>query len=119
MYAFLCPNIPRSSNLCLLESSWETADVVGKLALVGQELNVSTIDQNLSSCLLLHVLLATERCETPVLGDDDLLATRELVLGTAESLESGSTVCKIVRIARKTEDREYILESRVRTLRII
>jgi len=47
---------------------------------VAQELNISTIDQNLSSSLLLHVFFAAERSEAPVLGDNDLLATRELVL---------------------------------------
>jgi hypothetical protein len=83
-------------HLCL-ESSWEAADVVCELTLVAQELNVGTIDQNLSGSLLLHVLLAAERGETPVLGDNDLLATWELVLGAAESLEGGSTVWKVIR----------------------
>jgi len=66
-------------SLCLLESSWESSDVVGQLALVAQELNVSTINQDLAGLLLLEVLLTTERSETPVLGDNDLLATWELV----------------------------------------
>ena len=44
-----------------------------------------------------HVLFfAVERSEAPVLGDDDLLATRELVLESAESLESSGTVCSVV-----------------------
>jgi hypothetical protein len=44
-----------------------------------------------------HVLFfAVERSEAPVLGDDDLLATRELVLGSAESLESSGTICSVV-----------------------
>lgn len=83
--------------LSLLESSGESADVVGELAVVGQELDISTIDQDLSGCLLLHVLFAAERSEAPVLGNNDLLATRELVLGSTESFESGSTVCRNVR----------------------
>lgn len=57
-----------------------------------QELDVSTIDENLSGGLLVHVLLTAKRGETPVLGDDDLLATGELVLGATESLESDGTV---------------------------
>ena len=76
----------------LLESSWETADVVGELSVVAQELNVSTIDENLSGGLLLHVLLTAEWGEAPVLGDNDLLASWELVLGTAESLEGSGAV---------------------------
>lgn len=57
-----------------------------------QELDVSTIDENLSGVLLVHVLLTAKRGETPVLGDDDLLATGELVLGAAESLDSDGAV---------------------------
>jgi hypothetical protein len=83
----------KNSPLCALgESSWETSNVVGELAVVAQELNICTINQNLASLLLLHVLLAAERGEAPVLGDNDLLASWELVLGAAESLESDSTV---------------------------
>lgn len=63
--------------------------------MVGQELHVGTIHLNAASSLLLQVLLATEGSETPVLGDDDLLATGELVLGSAEGLEGESTVCEI------------------------
>jgi hypothetical protein len=59
---------------------------------VAQELNVGAINQDLALSLLLHVLLAAERREAPVLGDNDLLAARELVLRAAESLESGGTV---------------------------
>jgi hypothetical protein len=63
-----------------LESSWESSDVVGQLAFVGQELDIGTIDQKLAFSLLLHVLFAAERSKAPVLGNDDLLAARELVL---------------------------------------
>ena len=67
-------------SLLVLESSWESSDVVGQLALVPQELDICTIDQNLTSGLLLNILFTTERSEAPVLGNNDLLATRELVL---------------------------------------
>jgi len=81
MYAFLLPKYHSPfAHLSLLESSWESSDVVGKLAVVGQELDISTINQDLSGGLLLHVFLTAKRGETPVLGNDDLLATRELVL---------------------------------------
>ena len=62
----------------LLESLGEAADVVRKLALVAEELDVGTVDPDLTLLALLDVLVALEGSETPVLGDDDLLATREL-----------------------------------------
>lgn len=64
--------------------------------MVGEELNVGTIDTDATSSLLLEVLLTSERGETPVLGDNDLLSARELVLGSSESLKSNSSVyCKL------------------------
>jgi hypothetical protein len=60
---------------------------------IAQELDIGTIHQDLALGLLLHVLFAAERGEAPVLRDDYLLAARELVLRTAESLESSGTVC--------------------------
>jgi hypothetical protein len=76
----------------LFESIWETSNVIGKLALVRQELNISTINSDSSSSFLLEVLISSERGEAPVLADDDLLTAGELVLGAAESFEGGSTV---------------------------
>jgi len=70
----------------------EAADVVGDFSFGAQKLDVGTVLQKLTSGALLDVLLATERGEPPVLGDNDLLATRELVLGAAESLDGGSTM---------------------------
>jgi hypothetical protein len=61
-----------------LESGRETLDVVGKVALVAEELNVGTVDLDLTGVARLDVLVALERGETPVLADDDLLATGEL-----------------------------------------
>jgi hypothetical protein len=69
-----------SAHLSLLECSWESSDVVGQLAVVGQELNICTVNQDLASSLLLHVLFTAERSEAPVLGNDNLLSARELVL---------------------------------------
>lgn len=60
--------------------------------MVGKELNVSTIHLDAASSLLLEVLIAAERGETPVLGDDDLLSAGELVLRSSESLKSEATV---------------------------
>ena len=57
-----------------------------------EELNVGTILEELALLAELDVLLTADGGEAPVLGDNDLLATRELVLRAAEGLESGSTV---------------------------
>jgi len=59
---------------------------------IGEELDVGTVDLDAASSLLLEVLLATKGGEAPVLGDDDFLATRELVLGAAEGLEGNGLV---------------------------
>jgi len=67
-------------DLCLRESFRETLDVLCQIALVAQELNICSINLDSATGLLLHVFLSAERGEAPVLGDNDLLATRELVL---------------------------------------
>jgi hypothetical protein len=59
----------------LLESLGEAAHVLGKVALVAEELD---IDLDLALLALLDVLLTAERGEAPVPGDNDLLATGEL-----------------------------------------
>lgn len=59
----------------------EPAHVVLKLTLGPQELDVGTVDFDLTSHALLGVLLTAEGSETPVLGDNNLLATREPVFG--------------------------------------
>lgn len=61
-----------------LESLREATDVVGEVALVAEELDVGTVDLDLALLAEVNVLLALERSETPVLGDNDLLATGEL-----------------------------------------
>ena len=54
---------------------------------VPQELHVSAIDPDFAFGTLLEVFIAAERCEAPVLGDDDLLATWKLVLGATEGFD--------------------------------
>lgn len=81
-----------ANHLSLGESLRETLHVALEATVVGEELNVSTIDLDVTSSLLLQVLLAAERGEAPVLGDDDLLSARELVLGSSERLKSVATV---------------------------
>ena len=81
-----------------------------------QELDVSTVGEQLALSLALEVLLAAERGEAPVLGDNDLLAARELVLRATESLEGKTTVCSsLVTLSCRSRQGQNILESRVRT----
>jgi hypothetical protein len=76
----------------LLESLGEAAHVVLESTLVAEELDVGTVDPDLALLALLNVLLTLEGSETPVLGDDDLLATGELVLATPQGLEGSGAV---------------------------
>ena len=78
--------------LRLRESLGESLDVSLEVAVVGEELDVGTVDLDAAGGLLLQVLLAAQGSEAPVLGDDDLLAAGELVLRSAEGLESVGTV---------------------------
>jgi len=78
--------------LCLGEGIRVVSHVLLQASVVGKELNVSAIDTDTAGRLLLQVLLAAERREAPVLRDNDLLPTGELVLGASESLESDSAV---------------------------
>lgn len=90
------PFLPLTNPRLSSESIGEALHVVSKVAVVGKELNISAVDLDTASSLGLEVLLAAKGGETPVLGDDDLLATGELVLGAAESLESSSAVWKLL-----------------------
>ncbi len=74
------------------ESIGEALHVLGERTVVAEELDVSTVILDAARGLALQVLLTAEGSEAPVLGDNDLLATGELVLRAAESLESESTV---------------------------
>jgi hypothetical protein len=59
-----------------------------------------------------NVLLTAEGCEAPVLGNDDLLAARELVLRSAEGFDGGGSVwfsCKISDCGRRYDLRMRIL----------
>lgn len=74
------------------EGIGESSHVLFQNTVITEELNVSTVDLDTASSLAVKVLIATEGSETPVLGNDNLLATRELVLRSAEGLQSESTV---------------------------
>lgn len=84
-------NILLNKHLCL-ESIGETLEVVLEVTVVGKELNVGTVNLDTTGSDLLQVLLAAEGSESPVLGENNLLATGELVLRSAESLESDGAV---------------------------
>ena len=90
------PSPAQATSLSLSESIRETLEVLRQVAVVAEELNVGTVDLDTARGLLVEVLLAAQRSETPVLGDDDLLAARELVLRATQSLESGSAVWHMV-----------------------
>jgi len=87
---------PRSENLCLagdlLVSQREALDVLLNLAVVSQELDIGAIDQDTALLLQLDIFVASQGGETPVLADNDLLATGELVHGSSESLDGGGAV---------------------------
>jgi len=50
-------------------------------------LDISPIDPDLAFLALLEVFVPAERSETPVLGNDDLLAAWEFVLCAAEGFD--------------------------------
>ena len=62
---------PDTNNLCLdVESTWEALHVVGKRALVLEELDVGTVWLEVALAALGDVLLTVERGEAPLLADD-------------------------------------------------
>jgi len=70
----------------------ETADVVLERALVAQELDIGAVDLDAAFLALDEILLTAEGSEAPVLGHDDFLAARELVLRAAEGFDGSRTV---------------------------
>jgi hypothetical protein len=112
--------LPLSSNLSLgLECIGEALHVVGKFALVAEELDVGAVVLEAALGALSDVLFAAEGCEAPVLGDDDLLAAGELVLGSAEGFNGGGAVLgRISNLNNHGVDmggKENLRASRVRT----
>ncbi len=77
-----------------LESIGEDPNIPLNRSLVPQELHIGTINPDLAFLTLLLILVTAERSEAPVLGDDDLLAAGELVLGATESFDGGGAVCR-------------------------
>lgn len=87
-------------SLSSLKRTREYPDVTLNRPLVPQELHVSPIDPDLAFGTLLEVFVTAQRCEAPVLGDDDLLAAGEFVLGATEGFDGGCTVWKFALVSK-------------------
>lgn len=70
----------------------ELGQVLLQVTLLRQELNVSTVVLDLTVSLLGNVFFSVERSETPLLRDDDLLLTWELVSGSSQTLNNNVLV---------------------------
>lgn len=70
----------------------EALHVLLDQAVTTQELDVGTVLLELALLAELDVLLTADGGEAPVLGDNDLLATRELVGGATHGLDGGGAV---------------------------
>ena len=81
-----------SSSLGSLKRIRENAYITLNRPFVPQELHISPIDPNLAFRTLLEVFVTAKRCETPILGDDDLLAAGEFVLRATESFDGCGAV---------------------------
>lgn len=92
--SFLSKQHSYSLSFSSLKRIREYPNVTLNGTLVPQELHVSPIDPDLAFGTLLEVFVAAERCEAPVLGDDDLLATGEFVLGATEGFDGCGAVCR-------------------------
>jgi len=68
------------------------AEVGLEIALGPDILNISTILQHSFLLLEFGVVFTVDICEAPLPGDNDLLASRELITGAAESLLDNSGV---------------------------
>ena len=83
-------------NLCLAGSAliriWESLDVLLNAALVAQELNICTINQDTTFLLQLDIFITSQRCEPPILADNDLLAAGELVHRSSEGFNGSGSV---------------------------
>jgi hypothetical protein len=73
-------------------NSFSSPQVVDKVTLGLEVLNVSTVGQDLVVGLEGLVVGSVERSETPLLGDDDSLLTRELVSSSSQSFHDDGLV---------------------------
>lgn len=92
MNHILNPSIIHLSLRQVLVGLGEAAHVLLDQTVASQELDVGTILLELALLAELDVLLAADGGETPLLGDDDLLAAGELVHRATEGLDGGGAV---------------------------
>ena len=83
-----------SSSLGSLKCIRENPNISLNRPFVPQELHISPINPNLAFRALLEVFVTSKRRETPILGDDDLLAAREFVLRATEGFDGSGAVWK-------------------------
>ena len=83
-----------------LERIREYTDVTLNRPLVPQKLHVGPIDPDLAFSTLFEIFVPAERREAPVLGNDDLLAAWELVLGAAEGFDGCCAIWKFALVSK-------------------
>ena len=71
---------------------WEFSDVVFQRTLLGQELNESTVVLDFTSFSLLQVFWSVQVGETPLLRQNNLLLTWELVSGSSQTFNDNILV---------------------------
>ena len=89
-----------SSSLSSLKRIRENPYITLNRSFVPQKLHISTIDSDLAFRALLEVFVTAKRCETPVLGNDDLLAAGEFVLGATEGFDGCGAVWKYALVSK-------------------
>jgi len=70
----------------------EGLEIVDEVSVRLQELDVGAIWLEFAGSLEFHIFLSLQRCESPQLGDNDLLLTREFVSGTSEGFHDDGLV---------------------------
>jgi hypothetical protein len=91
-----------------VEGLGEAADVLGNGSLVAEELHVGTVNTDVTLLALGDIVVTAQRSEAPVLGHDNLLATGELVLRLAESLDGDSAVWRASQYLDAVQDKDSI-----------
>lgn len=66
--------------------------IVLQIPMVPQELHIRAVNLDLARLPHLHIFLAPQRREAPILAHNDLLAAGELVLAASEGLDCGGAV---------------------------
>ena len=109
-------------SLSSLKRVREDPNVTLNWPLVPQKLHVSPVDPDLAFSTLLEVFVTAERREAPVLGNNDLLAAGEFVLGATKGFDGCGAVWivfwiskPVIHSQRPSRERGNIRLSRVLT----